>query len=147
MKVIVSINIDFFRVTFCPLVQQIKWHIQKIILQFVLQSYETLKRRMRAVPNQYKDLINGLLPIKQSLLIRVGRGSSYLYKTKESTTTIFHVCVCIWASVLCLQEREGRKDMEPRSEDGQFEEVTVQQLPQVGGGGNPVSTQTLCTHW
>lgn len=29
------------------------------------------------------------------------------------------------------QEREGRKDMEPRSEDAQFEEVTVQQLPQV----------------
>lgn len=40
-----------------------------------------------------------------------------------------------------LQEREGRKDMEPRSEDGQFEEVTVQQLPEVEHG-NPVSTHT-----
>lgn len=44
--------------------------------------------------------------------------------------------------VLCfvVQEREGRKDMEPRSEDGQFEEVTVQQLPRAERGGNPVST-------
>ncbi|XP_068449598.1 motilin-like [Clinocottus analis] len=33
-----------------------------------------------------------------------------------------------------------RKDMEPRSEDGQFEEVTVQQLPQVERGGNPEKT-------
>ena len=40
-----------------------------------------------------------------------------------------------------LQEREGRKDMEPRSEDGQFEEVTVQQLPEVEHD-NPVSTHT-----
>nr|XP_046240372.1 motilin-like [Scatophagus argus] len=31
---------------------------------------------------------------------------------------------------LLKQEQEGRKDMEPRSDDGQFEEVTVQQLPQ-----------------
>lgn len=29
-----------------------------------------------------------------------------------------------------MREREGRKDMEPRSEDAQFEEVTGQQLPQ-----------------
>lgn len=29
------------------------------------------------------------------------------------------------------QEQEGRKFMEPRSEDDQFEEVTVQQLPEV----------------
>lgn len=37
-----------------------------------------------------------------------------------------------WVTFMCdTQEREGRKDMEPRSEDGQFEEVTVQQLPQV----------------
>lgn len=40
--------------------------------------------------------------------------------------------------MLLKQEREGRKDMEPRSEDGQFEEVTVQQLPQAGG--NPDKT-------
>ncbi|XP_068171764.1 motilin-like isoform X2 [Antennarius striatus] len=34
--------------------------------------------------------------------------------------------------MMLMKEREGRKDMEPRSEDGQFEEVTVQQqLPQV----------------
>ena len=32
--------------------------------------------------------------------------------------------------------------MEPRSEDGQFEEVTVQQLPQVEHGGNSVSAHT-----
>ncbi|KAM8757003.1 motilin-like isoform 1-T2 [Acanthopagrus schlegelii] len=40
-------------------------------------------------------------------------------------------------------EREGRKDMEPRSEDGQFEEVTVQQLPQMERGGNPDKTVEL----
>ncbi|XP_040890610.1 motilin-like [Toxotes jaculatrix] len=39
-----------------------------------------------------------------------------------------------------MKEREGRKDMEPRSEDGQFEEVTVQQLPQLEHGGNPDKT-------
>lgn len=33
-----------------------------------------------------------------------------------------------------LQEREGKKDMEPRSEDGQFQDVTIQQVPP-----NPVS--------
>ncbi|KAL7407881.1 hypothetical protein ABVT39_015060 [Epinephelus coioides] len=38
--------------------------------------------------------------------------------------------------LMLMKEREGRKDMEPRSEDGQFEEVTVQQLPLVEGGGN-----------
>lgn len=39
-----------------------------------------------------------------------------------------------------MKEREGKKDMEPRSEDGQFEEVTVQQLPQGDSGGNPDKT-------
>ncbi|XP_056266902.1 motilin-like [Pseudoliparis swirei] len=33
-----------------------------------------------------------------------------------------------------------RKDMEPRSEDGQFEEVTGQQLPRLERGGNPDQT-------
>ncbi|XP_070758383.1 motilin-like isoform X1 [Enoplosus armatus] len=42
--------------------------------------------------------------------------------------------------MMLMKEREGRKDMEPRSEDGQFEEVTVQQLPQVERGGNPDKT-------
>ncbi|KAM3620709.1 uncharacterized protein V6R79_000877 [Siganus canaliculatus] len=42
--------------------------------------------------------------------------------------------------MLWMKEREGRKDMEPRSEDGQFEEVTVQQLPQIERGGNPDQT-------
>ncbi|XP_035487732.1 motilin-like [Scophthalmus maximus] len=36
--------------------------------------------------------------------------------------------------MMLMKEREGRKDMEPRSEDGQFEEVTVQQLPPVEHG-------------
>ncbi|KAM9859463.1 motilin-like isoform 1-T2 [Aulostomus maculatus] len=38
--------------------------------------------------------------------------------------------------MMLMKEREGRKDMEPRSEDGQFEEVTVQQLPPVDHGGD-----------
>ncbi|KAM7006178.1 motilin-like [Tautogolabrus adspersus] len=42
--------------------------------------------------------------------------------------------------MMLMKEREGRKDMEPRSEDGQLEEVTVQQLPQVEHGGNPDKT-------
>ncbi|KAI3370328.1 hypothetical protein L3Q82_025098, partial [Scortum barcoo] len=33
--------------------------------------------------------------------------------------------------MLLMKEQEGKKDMEPRSKDGQFEEVTVQQLPRV----------------
>lgn len=41
--------------------------------------------------------------------------------------------------MMLMKEREGRKDMEPRSEDGQFEEVTVQ-LPQVEHVGNPDKT-------
>ncbi|XP_037346471.1 motilin-like [Pungitius pungitius] len=39
--------------------------------------------------------------------------------------------------LMLMKEREGRKNMEPRSEDGQFEEVTVQQLPLLEHGGNP----------
>ncbi|XP_075951998.1 motilin-like isoform X2 [Anarhichas minor] len=42
--------------------------------------------------------------------------------------------------MMLMKEREGRKDMAPRSEDGQFEEVTVQQLPQLERGGNPDKT-------
>ncbi|XP_044031972.1 motilin-like [Siniperca chuatsi] len=42
--------------------------------------------------------------------------------------------------MMLMKEREGRKDMEPRSEDGQFDEVTVQQLPQAERGGNPDKT-------
>ncbi|KAM8757005.1 motilin-like isoform 2-T3 [Acanthopagrus schlegelii] len=45
--------------------------------------------------------------------------------------------------MMLMKEREGRKDMEPRSEDGQFEEVTVQQLPQMERGGNPDKTVEL----
>ncbi|XP_035653383.1 motilin-like [Oncorhynchus keta] len=33
-----------------------------------------------------------------------------------------------------LQDKLGRKDMEPRSEDGQFQDVTIQQLPEDDGG-------------
>nr|XP_057926983.1 motilin-like [Doryrhamphus excisus] len=42
--------------------------------------------------------------------------------------------------MMLMKEREGRKDMEPRSEDGQFEDVTVEQLPQAERGGNPDKT-------
>ncbi|XP_054473237.1 motilin-like [Anoplopoma fimbria] len=42
--------------------------------------------------------------------------------------------------MMLMKEREGRKDMEPRSEDGQFEEVTVEQLPRLERGGNPDKT-------
>ncbi|XP_062271392.1 motilin-like isoform X1 [Scomber scombrus] len=41
--------------------------------------------------------------------------------------------------LLLKQEQEGRKDM-TRSEDGQFEEVTVQQFPKLERGGNPDKT-------
>lgn len=61
------------------------------------------------------------------------------YNERMTSTSVFCITVVfslLYQYVLCvcvpvLQEREGRKDMEPRSEDGQFEEVTVQQLPQV----------------
>ncbi|CAN9512430.1 unnamed protein product [Ophioblennius macclurei] len=39
--------------------------------------------------------------------------------------------------MMLMKEREGRKDMEPRSEDGQFEEVAVQHHPQAERAGNP----------
>ncbi|XP_061640867.1 motilin-like isoform X1 [Phyllopteryx taeniolatus] len=42
--------------------------------------------------------------------------------------------------MMLMKEREGRKDMEPRSEDGQFEEVALQQLSQAEHGGNPDKT-------
>ncbi|XP_076013107.1 motilin-like [Genypterus blacodes] len=42
--------------------------------------------------------------------------------------------------MMLMKEREGKKDMEPRSEDGQFEELTIQQLPQVESGGNTDKT-------
>ncbi|XP_042357853.1 motilin-like isoform X2 [Plectropomus leopardus] len=45
-----------------------------------------------------------------------------------------------------MRGREGRKDMEPRSEDGQFEEVTDQQPPQVELGGNPDKTVEIAVH-
>lgn len=38
------------------------------------------------------------------------------------------------------QEREGKKDMQPRSQDAQFEEITVQQVPQMEHGENPKQT-------
>lgn len=52
----------------------------------------------------------------------------------------------MYASVVGLcgvpQEREGRKEMEPRLEDLQFEEGGVQQPARVERGGNPVSAHT-----
>ncbi|XP_037535120.1 motilin-like [Nematolebias whitei] len=39
--------------------------------------------------------------------------------------------------ILLMKEREGKKDTEPRSEDGQFEEVTIQQAPRMERDGNP----------
>ncbi|XP_057702575.1 motilin-like [Corythoichthys intestinalis] len=45
-----------------------------------------------------------------------------------------------------LKQREGRKDMAPRSEDGQCEEVAVQQLPQTEHGGKPDKTVDTTAH-
>ncbi|KAK9529353.1 hypothetical protein VZT92_013452 [Zoarces viviparus] len=42
--------------------------------------------------------------------------------------------------MMLMKDREVRKDMAPRSEDRQFEEVTVKQLPQLEDGGNPDKT-------
>ncbi|KAM4613923.1 motilin-like isoform 2-T2 [Polymixia lowei] len=39
--------------------------------------------------------------------------------------------------MMLMKEREGRKGMEPRSEDGQFDEATIPQLPEVVTEGNP----------
>ncbi|KAM6947549.1 motilin-like isoform 2-T2 [Lycodopsis pacificus] len=39
--------------------------------------------------------------------------------------------------MMLMKESEGKKDMAPRSEDGQFQEVPVQQLPQLEHGGHP----------
>ncbi|XP_053299592.1 motilin-like isoform X1 [Pleuronectes platessa] len=40
-----------------------------------------------------------------------------------------------------MRDREGTKDLGPRSEDSQLEPVTVPELPQVEQDGNPVSSQ------
>ncbi|XP_041836236.1 motilin-like [Melanotaenia boesemani] len=42
--------------------------------------------------------------------------------------------------MMLMKEREGKKDIEPRSEDGQFEEVAIQQVPQMEHNGNPDKT-------
>ncbi|KAK2862411.1 hypothetical protein Q5P01_001944 [Channa striata] len=42
--------------------------------------------------------------------------------------------------MMLMKERDGRKEMEPRLVDAQFEEVNVQQLPRVERGGNPGET-------
>ncbi|XP_056128709.1 motilin-like [Lampris incognitus] len=42
--------------------------------------------------------------------------------------------------MMLMKEREDKKAMEPRSEDGQFEEATIQQLPEVGSDVNPDKT-------
>ncbi|XP_061919301.1 motilin-like isoform X2 [Entelurus aequoreus] len=44
-------------------------------------------------------------------------------------TTHGHITFFSPKEMMLMKEREGRKDMEPRSEDGHFEEVTVEQLP------------------
>ncbi|XP_040926849.1 motilin-like isoform X2 [Betta splendens] len=41
--------------------------------------------------------------------------------------------------MMLMKEREGRKEIEPQVEDAQSEDVSVQQLPPVDDGGNPVS--------
>ncbi|XP_033822891.1 motilin-like [Periophthalmus magnuspinnatus] len=38
--------------------------------------------------------------------------------------------------MMLMKEREGKKDMEPRSEDGQFQEVNLQQ-PEIEHGATP----------
>jgi len=54
------------------------------------------------------------------------------------------VCLCVrvrvCVSVCVLQEREGKKVMEARSEDGQFPEASAPQPAETVSGGNPVST-------
>ncbi|KAK2914784.1 motilin-like [Channa argus] len=39
--------------------------------------------------------------------------------------------------MMLMKERDGRKEMEPRLEDGPVEEFSVKQLPRVERGGNP----------
>uniref|UniRef100_A0A1A7WND1 Si:ch211-260m19.8 n=2 Tax=Iconisemion striatum TaxID=60296 RepID=A0A1A7WND1_9TELE len=39
--------------------------------------------------------------------------------------------------ILLMKEREGKKDMGPRSEDGPIEDVTVRQAPQMERNPNP----------
>ncbi|XP_040926850.1 motilin-like isoform X3 [Betta splendens] len=45
--------------------------------------------------------------------------------------------------MMLMKEREGRKEIEPQVEDAQSEDVSVQQLPPVDDGGNPVSDKTM----
>lgn len=60
---------------------------------------------------------------------------SILFNKKDSYTVIHYHQE--------LQEQKSRKDMETRSEEGQFEEVTVQQLPQEQRAETPVSALSV----
>ncbi|XP_037831163.1 motilin-like isoform X2 [Kryptolebias marmoratus] len=42
-----------------------------------------------------------------------------------------------------MKDKEGKKGMEPRSEDGQFEDVTIRQAPQMERVENPENTLEL----
>lgn len=88
--------------------------------------------RFSVVSNQYLRLIRcACLSAQRRQLIKEHCGVVALF-TSLKEYEIYYECEKMWIIYeLVLQEREGRKDMEPRSEDGQFEEVTVQQLPQV----------------
>ncbi|XP_041639389.1 motilin-like isoform X1 [Cheilinus undulatus] len=48
--------------------------------------------------------------------------------------------------MMLMKEREGRKDMEPRSEDGHFEVVTVQLPSQVEHVGNTDKGVDISVH-
>lgn len=48
--------------------------------------------------------------------------------------------------MMLMKEREGRKDMEPRSEDDPFEVVTVQLPSQAEHGGNPNKGVEISVH-
>lgn len=58
---------------------------------------------------------------------------AFWLRFKAGSRFLIQIGFQTWLSFVLLhqQEQEGKKFMEPRSEDDQFEEVTVQQLPQV----------------
>ncbi|XP_061788788.1 motilin-like [Nerophis lumbriciformis] len=58
-------------------------------------------------------------------------------------TTHGHITFFSPKEMMLMKEREGRKDMEPRSEDGHFEEVTVEQLPPAEHATNLVCAHNL----
>ncbi|CAL8338012.1 unnamed protein product [Lota lota] len=48
--------------------------------------------------------------------------------------------------MMLMKERDGKKVMEPRSEDGHFQEASLPQLPETESGGNPDRTIEIAVH-